>query len=146
MYHFRSNLYFPCLLFFDKFFSIVVDVSQATFAAILTIEMGSHEDTSSTFFCGAFSSQAMNFSIVINSVVCKGCHIYSYERVLLSLGWCNSSSFVFWHHHEDARPSVVLIPFECCNRKESFHLPIVFRQISNVADREEFPPYLESLP
>merc|ERR1712203_644609 len=84
MYHFRSNLYFPCLLFFDKFFSIVVDVSQATFAAILTIEMGSHEDTSSTFFCGAFSSRAMDFSIVINSVVCKGCNIY----LLMNVFYC----------------------------------------------------------
>ena len=49
-------------------------------------------------------------------------------------------------HQQMLKKKIGTYLFECCNRKEFVHLPIVFRQRSNVADLEEFPPYLGSLP
>merc|ERR1712024_311910 len=54
-----------CLFFFDG----VVDISQTTLATVLAIKMCSHEDTGSTFLTRAFTSQTMDFSIIVHSVV-----------------------------------------------------------------------------
>ena len=51
------------------FFHGVKHISQTTFSTILTIKMGSHEDTSSAFFSRTFTSQSVNFAIVVDSVI-----------------------------------------------------------------------------
>ena len=54
-----------CLFFFDG----VVDISQTTFATVLAIKMCSHEDTGSTFLTRAFTSQTMDFAVIVHPVV-----------------------------------------------------------------------------
>ena len=69
-YYLRKSISF--LLFLDG----VVDIGQATLAAILAIEMSSHENTCSTFLTRAFTSQTMDLSVVIYSVVFKNWQFY----------------------------------------------------------------------
>ena len=57
------------MFFILLFFHGVKHISQTTFSTILTIKMGSHEDTSTAFFGGTFTSQSVNFAIVVDSVI-----------------------------------------------------------------------------
>ena len=70
MNHHKCVIYFLifwmfCLFFFDG----VVDISQTTFATVLAIKMCSHENTGSTFLTRAFTSQTMDFSVIVHPVV-----------------------------------------------------------------------------
>merc|ERR1739840_29186 len=61
-----------CLFFFDG----VVDISQTTFATVLAIKMCSHENAGSTFLTRAFTSQTMDFSVIVYSVVFQHGQLY----------------------------------------------------------------------
>merc|ERR1711868_176841 len=60
---------FHCLLIFHG----IEHISQTTLSAVLTIKVGSHEDTSSTLLGRAFASQSVNFAIIIHTVVFQYC-------------------------------------------------------------------------
>ena len=47
----------------------VEHISQATLSAVLTVEMGGHEDPGATFFGRALTSQTVDFAIVVHTVV-----------------------------------------------------------------------------
>merc|ERR1711997_1071365 len=48
-------------------------ISQTTLATVLTVKMGSHENSGTTFLSRALPSQSVNFSIVIHTVVLQYC-------------------------------------------------------------------------
>lgn len=47
----------------------VEHVGKATLAAILTVKVGSHEDAGATLFSRAFTSQTVDFAIVIHTII-----------------------------------------------------------------------------
>ena len=53
-------------LFVGFFSRFVEDVSQTTFTTVLSIKVGSHEDTSTTFLVRAFTSQSSDFTVFVN--------------------------------------------------------------------------------
>ena len=182
-----------CLFFFDG----VVDISQTTLATVLAIEMCSHEDTGSAFLTRAFTSQTMDFSIVVYSVVFQDGQLDLLvlvfdlfgSGVILLLAFLSTTTETKhqvqggFYYEEQAKRSKLksrqqqsqqgyypnkdenwisvssstnccfvkklekkgkTYLFGCCSQKVFGHLPTAFRQRSNVADLEEFPPYLGS--
>merc|ERR1712088_249539 len=61
--------------FFLLFIQIIEHVSQTTLSTILTVKHISHKDTSSTLFIRTFSSQSVNFAIVIHIIVFQLCQM-----------------------------------------------------------------------
>lgn len=47
----------------------VKHICQSALAAVLTVEMCSHEDSSSTLFAGALASQPVDLAVVVHAVV-----------------------------------------------------------------------------
>merc|ERR1719479_454884 len=72
MCHILPYFWLFCLFFFDG----VVDISQTTLATVLAIKMCSHEDTGSTFLTRAFTSQTMDFSVIVYPVVFQHGQLY----------------------------------------------------------------------
>ena len=69
----NSNKVNPCANFNIGIYLLVLHgiehIGQAALSAILTVEMGSHEDAGTTLFSGALASQTMNFAVVVHTVV-----------------------------------------------------------------------------
>ena len=58
------------------FFYGIVNVGKAALSTILTIKMGSHENSGTTFLTRALTPQPMDFSIVIHTVILKDRQFY----------------------------------------------------------------------
>merc|ERR1719466_274354 len=67
---------------------LVEHVSEATLAAVLTVEMGSHEDPSTTLLSWTLTSQTVNLPIVINLVILKNSQLNLAVLLLDLLGSC----------------------------------------------------------
>ena len=69
----NSNKVNPCANFNIGIYLLVLHgiehIGQAALSAILTVEMGGHEDAGTTLFSGALASQTMNFAVVVHTVV-----------------------------------------------------------------------------
>merc|ERR1719466_14893 len=63
---------------------LVEHVSEATLAAVLTVEVGSHEDPSTTLLSWTLTSQTVNLPIVINLVILENSQLNLAVLALLS--------------------------------------------------------------
>merc|ERR1712015_476857 len=48
------------------------NISKTTFAAILTVEVRCHKDSSTTFWNGTFTAETVDFAIFLNLVITEG--------------------------------------------------------------------------
>jgi len=64
----------------------VVDVGEPALAAVLPVEMGSHEDAGTTLLTGAFTTKAVDLAVVVDAVVLEHGQLDLLVLVLLLLG------------------------------------------------------------
>ena len=69
LYLFSANYFTSTLLVFHS----IEHISQTTLATVLTVKVGGHENSGTTFLSRALPSQSVNFSIVIHTVVLQNC-------------------------------------------------------------------------
>ena len=69
------------LILFDE------DICQTTFSTVLSIRMAGHENSSSTFFIGTFTSQSGDFTILIYLVIFKDSQ-FNLLLLVFVLFWC----------------------------------------------------------
>ena len=66
----------------------VVDVGEPTLAAVLPVEMGSHENAGTALLAGAFTTQTVDLAVVVDAVVLEHGQLDLLVLVLLLLGCC----------------------------------------------------------
>ena len=68
------------------FFSGVVHVGQATFAAVLPIEMSSHENAGTALFAETLTTQTVDLAIIVDAIVLEHGKLDLLVLVFLLLG------------------------------------------------------------
>ena len=68
-YLFSANYFTSTLLVFHS----IEHISQTTLATVLTVKVGGHENSGTTFLSRALTSQSVNFSVVVHTVVLQNC-------------------------------------------------------------------------